>query len=77
MTQKSYFWDTHPPYVALYNISLTHTQCYITNWNDTPPTRKMTEQEIGMQNDHNHYRGSCKYGRWAAAAHLPYLHEPR
>jgi len=29
--KKSYFWTTHPPYVTLYNISLTHSQCYITN----------------------------------------------
>ena len=46
ITEKIVFWTTHPSYVTLYNISLTHPQCHITYWNDTSlekwPNQKLT-----------------------------------
>jgi len=41
---KIVFWTTHPPYATLYNISLTHPQCYIAHWNDTPPQKWLNQK---------------------------------
>ena len=49
---KLYFWTTHPPYVTLYNISLTHPKCHITNWNETPwkkwLNQKLTRKSVAI-----------------------------